>query len=84
MYVLYDSRKRQMRQAGVEEEDREWTTRISRLRHENVQHLFWECVHVKGVKDEVGRRLTGNNECVFDKECFFGGMDDISIYRSII
>jgi hypothetical protein len=71
--------KRHMRQAGVEEDVREWTTRISRLRHESVQHLFWECVHVKGVIDEVGCRLTGNNGCVFDKECFFEGLDDISI-----
>jgi hypothetical protein len=63
----------------MEEEGREWITRISRLRHESVQHLFWECVHVKGVIDEVGCRLTGNTNCVFDKECFFGGLDDISI-----
>jgi len=41
-----------------------WTTRISRLRHESVQHLFWECDHVRDVVNEVGCRIIGLAGCV--------------------
>jgi hypothetical protein len=50
---------RRMKAEGLTEEEQEWNNRLNRLRHENVQHLFWECEHVRTVINNVGLRISG-------------------------
>jgi hypothetical protein len=64
---------------GIREDELEWNNRLNRLRHENVQHLFWDCEHVRPVINNVGVRISGLQGLQFKKKEFFGGLEDISI-----
>jgi hypothetical protein len=70
---------RRMKAEGLQENTQEWINRLNRLRHENVQHLFWECEHVRPVINKIGLKLTGLQGVNFKKKEFFGGLEDISI-----
>jgi hypothetical protein len=70
---------RRMKAEGIREDEQEWNNRLNRLRHENVQHLFWDCEHVRTVINNVGLRISGLQGVQFKKKEFFGGLEDISI-----
>jgi hypothetical protein len=70
---------RRMKAEGIREDELEWNNRLNRLRHENVQHLFWDCEHVRPVINNVGVRISGLQGLQFKKKEFFGGLEDISI-----
>ncbi len=70
---------RRMKAEGLQENTQEWNNRLNRLRQENVQHLFWECEHVRPVINKIGLRLTGMQGVNFKKKEFFGGLEDIGI-----
>jgi hypothetical protein len=70
---------RRMKVEGVTEDMPEWNNRLNRLRHENVQHIFWECEYTRPVINNVGLRISGLQNVHFKKKEFFGGLEDISI-----
>jgi hypothetical protein len=70
---------RRMKTEGLLEDTQEWNDRLNRLRHENVQHLFWECEHVRTVINSVGLRINGLQGFHFKTKEFFVGLEDISI-----
>jgi hypothetical protein len=70
--------KRIMKNEGLDEEGQEWNNRLNGLRHESVQHIFWECEHVRTVIKGVGQRLARTNQGSFKKKEFFGGLEDIN------
>jgi hypothetical protein len=65
---------RRMKAEGVREEEQEWNNRLNRLRHENVQHLFWECEHVRAVINNVGLCISGLNGVQFKKKSSLEGL----------
>jgi hypothetical protein len=71
--------KKRLQTERVEEGSIIWNTRINRLHHESVFHLFWECQYVRRVIHEIGNKLAGTIGRTFTKVHFFGGLDDISI-----
>jgi hypothetical protein len=70
---------RRMKADGIREDEQEWNNSLNRLRHENVQHLFWDCEHVRTVINNIGIRISGLQGVQFKKKEFFGGLEDISI-----
>jgi hypothetical protein len=73
--------RKQLEHDGINADSPEANRRMRTVSRESVSHLFWECIHVRGIINRIINFMAETEDRGVDKRKYFGGCEHTTIAK---